>query len=86
MQLVVRSGASIAVAVATLILTGVALAPVPHAEEAKGRCVGANACKGQGACGSASNNCMGQNACKGKGFLVMTKEECDKIEGATFQP
>jgi len=85
MKLVVRSGASIAVAVATLILTG-ALAPVPHAEEAKGRCVGANACKGQGACGSASNNCMGQNACKGKGFLVMTKEECDKIEGATFQP
>jgi hypothetical protein len=29
---------------------------------------------------------MGQNACKGKGFLPMTKEECDKIDGATFEP
>jgi hypothetical protein len=25
------------------------------------------------------------NACKGKGYLTMTKEECDKIEGATFE-
>jgi len=29
---------------------------------------------------------MAQNACKGKGFLRMTKEECEKIEGATFEP
>jgi len=26
------------------------------------------------------------NTCKGKGFLVMTKDECDKIQGATFEP
>ena len=62
-----------------LILTGVALAAVSYAEEAKGRCVGANACKGQSACATASNGCMGQN------FLTMTKDECDKIEGATFR-
>ena len=86
MSLVPRSGDSLAAAAATLILTGVALADVTHAGGAIGRCVGANACKGQGACGSASNNCMGQNACKGKGFLPMTKEECDKIDGATFEP
>ena len=30
-------------------------------------------------------HCMGANACKGKGYLTMTKEECDKIEGATFE-
>ena len=86
MKLVCRSGASIAVAAATLILAGAAVAPVSRAEEAKGHCVGTNACKGQGACKSASNDCKGHNACKGKGFLAMTKEECDKMKGATFEP
>lgn len=81
-----RFGTSIAAAAATLILAG-ALVPVSHAaEEGKGHCVGANACKGQGACKTAANACKGQNACKGKGFLTMTKAECDKVEGATFEP
>jgi hypothetical protein len=86
MKLVCRSGTSIAVAAATLILAGAAVAPVSHAAEAKGHCVAANACKGQGACKSASNDCKGHNACKGKGFLAMTKEDCDKIQSATFEP
>jgi hypothetical protein len=86
MKPVCRSGASIALAAATLILTGAAVAPLSHAEEAKGQCVGANACKGQGACKSASNDCKGHNACKGKGFLVMTQSACDKIKGAHFEP
>ncbi len=86
MKLASQSGVSIAIAVATLILSGAALAPMSHAEEAKGHCVGANACKGQGACKSAANDCKGQNACKGKGFLVMTRAECDKIQGAKFEP
>lgn len=86
MKLSFRSGASIAAAAATFIITGAALAPAPHAEEGKGHCVGANACKGNSACASATNACKGQNACKGKGFLSMTKAECDKIEGATFEP
>jgi hypothetical protein len=34
---------------------------------------------------SAANDCKGQNACKGKGYLSITKAECDKIEGATFE-
>jgi hypothetical protein len=32
-------------------------------------CAGANACKGQSACKSATNACKGQNSCKGKGFV-----------------
>ena len=71
-------------AAATLILAG-AMPVSSHAEEAKGRCIGANACKGQSACGSATNDCSGANACKGQGFLEMTKEECDKIPGTTFE-
>lgn len=86
MKATARCGASIAAAAATLILAG-AIAPVSHAaEEGKGHCVGANACKGRGACKTATNDCKGQNACKGKGFLTMAKAECDKIEGATFEP
>ena len=81
-----RSGVSLAVAAATLIFSG-AIAPVSQAaDEAKGHCVGANACKGHGECKSTGNECKGQNACKGKGFLAMTKAECEKIEGAKFGP
>ncbi len=81
-----RSGTSIAAAAAALIITG-ALAPAAHAaEEGKGHCVGANACKGKSACKTAANDCAGKNACKGKGFLSMTKAECDEIEGAPFEP
>jgi hypothetical protein len=80
-----KSTATIAAAAAALIVSGAALAPSVFAGDAKGHCVGANACKGQGACKSASNACKGQNACKGKGFLAMTKAECAKIEGAKFE-
>lgn len=85
MKVALRSGACIATAAAALILAG-AVPTATHADEAKGRCFGANACKGQGACGSASNSCMGMNACKGQGFLEMAKEDCDKISGSTFEP
>jgi uncharacterized membrane protein len=84
MKLANRSGAAIAAAAAALFLAGAAMAPA-HAEEAKGQCTGANSCKGQGACKSASNACKGQNACKGKGFLSLTKADCLKIEGAKFE-
>ena len=42
--------------------------------------MGVNVCKGHNDCKTASN------ACKGQGYLTMTKEECDKFEGATFEP
>ena len=82
----VRSGTTIAAAAAALIITG-ALTPAAHAaEEGQGHCVGANACKGKSACKTAANDCAGKNACKGQGFLAMIKAECDKIEGAKFEP
>lgn len=47
------------------------------AEEAKVKCEGVNACKGQSACATAKNACAGQNACKGQGYLQLTQAECD---------
>lgn len=85
MKLAARSGAAIAAAAAIFVLTGAAIAPASHAGEAKGHCVGANACKGQSACKSASNACKGLNACKGKGFVEKTESECKKVEGAHFE-
>ena len=85
MKLSNRSGSTIAAAAAALLLAGAAMAPVAHAEDAAGQCIGANSCKGQSACKSASNSCKGQNSCKGKGFLSLTKAECAKIPGAKFE-
>jgi hypothetical protein len=78
-----RSGAAIATAVASLLLTVAIPMAATHAD-AKGKCMGANACKGKSACSIGANGCSGSNACKGKGYLMLTKEECDKIRGTTF--
>lgn len=89
MKMDINSGAAIAAAAAALLIAGTAVgAPtqMAAAEGAKGKCMGANACKGQGACKTATHACGGHNACKGKGWLEMTKAECDKIEGATYEP
>ena len=86
MKISVKSGSAIAAAAAALLMTGAVSAPAFAADEAKGHCVGANACKGKGACKTAGNACAGQNACKGKGMSEMTKAECEKIEGAKFEP
>jgi hypothetical protein len=48
-------------------------------ENAKGHCMGANACKGQSGCKTAKNACAGKNGCKGKGFVEKTKAECDVV-------
>ncbi|MCB1526864.1 MAG: hypothetical protein KDJ45_04085 [Hyphomicrobiaceae bacterium] len=80
-----KTTATIAAAAAALIVSGLATAPAAFAGD-KGHCVGANACKGQSACKTATNACKGQNACKGKGFTATTAEECAKIEGAKFEP
>jgi hypothetical protein len=83
MKPVNKSGASMAAAVAALILT-IGAPGASYADDAKGRCMGANACKGQSAC--STNGCSGTNACKGQGFLELTKTECDKIPGTKFEP
>lgn len=80
MKLNSKSGATIAVAAATLFLAGATMTSVAQAQD-KGHCVGANACKGQGACKGGANACKGQNACKGKGFTSVSKADCDKVKG-----
>ena len=74
---------------ATLKTTGMALATAAallfgsvdvtpaHAEDAKIKCQGGNACKGKSACTTPTNACAGQNSCKGKGYVMVTKAECD---------
>lgn len=85
MKISAKSGAALAAAAATLMLAGtIANATVHVAGDAKGQCVGGNACKGQGMCKTAKNECKGHNACKGQGWLEMTKADCMKIEGANY--
>ena len=84
MKPVNQSGAALAVAVATLILTVAAPGGTSQADDAKGRCMGANACKGQSAC--STNGCSGTNVCKGQGYLELTQKDCDKIPGTKFEP
>ena len=83
MKLDSRSGATLAAAAATLFLAGAAVSTVSTpADAAQGKCMAANACKGQSACKSAGNACKGQNACKGNGFAMMTEAQCKAKGGA----
>jgi len=66
-----------AIATAAALLFSSMAATTTHAAEAKVKCMGANACKGQSACKTATNSCKGQNSCKGKGYAEMTQAECD---------
>ena len=81
MKLNSKSGATLAAAAATLFLAGAVATVSSPANAANGKCMAANACKGQSACKGASNSCKGQNACKGQGFSAMTKEKCDAAKG-----
>ena len=69
--------AALAAAAAALFLANAPVAAFAEADEAKVKCEGVNACKGQGACGGAGHDCSGKNACKGQGFVEMTQAECD---------
>ncbi len=85
MKLTQKSGATIAMTAAALIISGATLIGAATADTVKGQCFGVNGCKGQGACKSAKNDCKGHNACKGQGWLAMTAEECNGQNGQ-FQP
>lgn len=67
----------------TGLLSATAVATTAHAGEGeKVKCYGANACKGQGACGGVGHSCAGKNACKGQGYVeTETKDACLKLEG-----
>ena len=73
------TGAVLATAVGLMFLAKPIMAqesPSPSTQ-AQVKCLGANDCKGKGACKSAQNDCKGQNGCKGKGFVhTSTEKEC----------
>jgi uncharacterized membrane protein len=76
----------IASAAASLFLAGAVTA---RAEQKAGadevRCLGVNACKGQGSCASAHNECKGKNGCKGQGVVKLSAADC-KSKGGTVAP
>ena len=57
------SGFALAATAAAML----SVAPMSASAGAKGKCVGANSCKGHSDCATANSSCKGQNACKGKG-------------------
>ena len=74
------SGFALAATAAAML----SVAPMSASAGAKGKCVGANSCKGHSDCATATSSCKGQNACKGQGFVALTKAECDS-KGGTFE-
>ncbi len=78
------AGATIAATAALLFLAGCTSRTVP-VQQAEVMCGGINACKGQGACKSATNACKGQAACKGQGWLpTASAEECTSQGGTVL--
>ncbi len=84
-----KRGTGIATAAAMLALASMAqaadtVAPVKgkslHAGDTI-HCFGANACKGQSDCETATSGCKTQNACKGKGWKSMTAAKCFAKKG-----
>jgi uncharacterized membrane protein len=71
------TGGVIAVTAAALL----AIAPVSASAAQTGKCIGANSCKGQSSCKTATSSCKGLNSCKGQGFLEMTRVQCDEAGG-----
>ena len=73
-----NSGLALAAAAAAMF----ALAPISaNAGEEEVRCMGANACKGQSACKTATSECKGLNGCKGQGFVMATAAACTEAGG-----
>ena len=61
-----------------------ALAPISaSADSHEVQCMGANACKGQSACKTATSECKGLNACKGQGFVMAADEAACTEAGGT---
>jgi uncharacterized membrane protein len=75
------AGAMLATAVA-LAFTGIAVnAADTSTQPAQLKCLGANACKGQSACKTATNDCQGKNSCKGKGYVVTIDAKTCEAKG-----
>lgn len=76
------SSATLAITAATLF--SVAPINVSANDQATGKCMGGNSCKGQSFCHTPTSACGGQNSCKGKGWIQSTKAECDE-KGGKFE-
>jgi uncharacterized membrane protein len=82
MKLDSKSGATLAVAAATLFLAGATVSAVSTtAHAAEGKCMAGNACKGKSACKGGANSCKGLNACKGTGFSMTSEGKCVSMGG-----
>lgn len=76
------NGVVMAAAAAALFAAGTVATVSSPAEAAGVKCVGANACKGQSACKTASSSCKGMNACKGQGWTETSDADaCAKAGG-----
>jgi hypothetical protein len=78
------AGAMFATAVALAFTGTVASAqntPSGSTQAAQLKCLGANACKGQSACKTATNDCQGKNSCKGKGYVIATDAKSCQDKG-----
>ena len=78
------AGAVLATAVALAFTTSALNAAdmsSPSTQAPQLKCLGANACKGQSACKTATNDCQGKNSCKGKGYVVTTDAKSCEAKG-----
>jgi len=78
------AGAVLATAVALAFTGSVANAadtPDASTQAVQLKCLGANSCKGQSACKTATNDCQGKNSCKGKGYVVTPDEKSCEAKG-----
>ena len=62
-----------------------ALAPVTASAADEVKCIGANTCKGQSACKTATSECKGLNDCGGKGFIMAADEAACMEAGGTVE-
>jgi len=81
MKLNQKSGATIAMTAAAMLVSGTIATSALAAGGTEGKCFGVNACKGKSACKTAQSDCKGHNACKGKGWVAMTDTECAEAGG-----
>lgn len=81
------SGATLAVAAATLFVSGCATQQgTGFSATGLVECTGVNGCKGLSDCRTANNDCKGKNNCRGEGFRYMTPPDCWKNQLPQFKP
>ncbi len=74
------TGAVLATAVALMFMATPSFAQ-SSSQQGQVKCAGANSCKGQSACKTASSPGPGQNSCKGQGLAMVTDAQACKDAG-----